>query len=159
MTTVFRDSSVIKMSDCTIRPATKDDTPALCALEKETFSLPWSEDAFLSFFENPCARAFVCEADGKTVGYITLYLTFDEAEIANLAVTASHRRRGIAGLLLDRAASLDGVTRLLLDVRESNTAARALYEKKGFTVDGIRRRFYEKPTEDAVLMSREIIKG
>ena len=83
-----------------------------------------------------------------------MMLVCGEAEITNIAVAGSHRRRGIGGMLLEAIIGT-GAERVLLDVRASNMAARGLYEKYGFRVDGIRRGFYAKPREDAVLMSRD----
>lgn len=142
----------------TVREATRGDISALCALENECFSLPWTADGFVAFFDNDCSRILVAEADGEVIGYVGMYLILGEGEITNLAVSGKYRRCGVATALMDRLASLDGVERLLLDVRISNTAARALYEKCGFKVDGVRRGFYSKPREDGLLMSREIEK-
>lgn len=140
----------------TVRQALPADIPALCALERECFSEPWSEKGFEEFFENGCSHCFVAETDGGICGYIGMYLILGEAEITNLAVFRRFRRLGIGGALIDAVLHTDGVERVLLDVRESNTAARALYEKYGFTVDGKRRGFYSHPREDAVLMSRTV---
>lgn len=140
----------------TVREATGTDIPALCALEAECFSLPWSEKAFEDFFANGCSRCLVAEIDGKVVGYVGMNLISGEGEITNLAVTESARGKGVATRLMYALYKTDGLTRLMLDVRVSNTPARALYEKCGFGVDGIRKNFYSHPREDAVLMSREI---
>ncbi len=140
----------------TVRDAKREDIPALCALENECFSLPWSEASFAEFFDNDCAHALVAEADGAVCGYVGMYLILGEGEITNLAVSGKHRRCGAATALLEHLFMTEGLCRVLLDVRVSNTAARALYEKCGFKVDGTRRGFYSKPREDALLMSREI---
>ena len=138
----------------TIRKAERADIPALCALEAECFSEPWTVKGFEDSFENACFVCFAAEEDGIVCGYIGAMLICGEAEITNVAVAGTHRRRGIGGMLLDAVMALDA-ERVLLDVRASNTAARGLYEKYGFQIDGIRRGFYAKPREDAVLMSRE----
>ena len=85
-----------------------------------------------------------------------MYLICGEAEITNIAVAGTHRRCGIGGKLLEAAWKLTGAERVLLDVRESNVPARRLYEKYGFQIDGIRKGFYAKPRENAVLMSRDV---
>lgn len=139
-----------------VRKACCDDIPALCELERQCFSLPWSADAFIGFFGNGCSLCLVCEADGEVCGYVGVNVIMGEGEITNLAVSENHRRMGIGELLITRLCETDGLERVLLDVRVSNTAARRLYEKCGFSVDGIRRGFYSKPREDAVLMSRDI---
>lgn len=140
----------------TVRAATREDIPVLCALENECFSLPWSADAFKDFFSNGVSHCLVAEVGGSVCGYVGMNLIHGEGEITNLAVTRDYRRYGVATALIERLCSTDGVCRILLDVRESNTAARRLYEKRGFSVDGIRKNFYSHPREDAVLMSREI---
>ena len=140
----------------TLRRATEADIPSLCALEVECFSMPWSENNFAEFFSNECALAYVAEIDGEVCAYVGMYLICGDGEITNLAVTGKHRRCGAATALIERLVNTCGATRLLLDVRESNTAARTLYEKCGFKIDGIRRGFYQKPREDGILMSREI---
>ena len=77
----------------------------------------------------------------------------EPGDITNIAVTAGYRRRGIASGLIRGLKMTPGVTRLFLEVRESNAGARALYEREGFVIDGRRRNFYSHPREDAVLMS------
>ncbi len=144
------------MADIIIRKATYDDIPALCALELECFSSPWSAKSFEDFFANGCSHCFAAVYNGEVCGYVGMHLILGEGEITNLAVTGKYRRLGAASALLAQLYRVDGLERLLLDVRVSNTAARALYEKCGFSVDGIRKGFYSKPREDAVLMSRVI---
>ncbi len=141
-----------------IRKALRTDIPSLCALENVCFSEPWSEKGFADFFENPCSCAYLCEEDGEAAGYIGMYLVLGEGEITDLAVFPAFRRRGIGEALLAALARTDGLERLLLDVRESNLPARRLYEKCGFTVDGVRKRFYSHPIENGVLMSRSVTK-
>lgn len=146
----------MSQTEITVRAATHDDIPSLCALEAECFSLPWSAAAFEDFFANGCSVCLVAECDGSVVGYVGMNLISGDGEITNLAVTASSRGCGVATRLMDALTKTEGLSRLMLDVRVSNTPARALYTKCGFTVDGIRRNFYSHPREDAVLMSREI---
>jgi len=142
--------------DITVRTAENSDIPALCELEAQCFSLPWSEKSFEDFFKNGCSVCLVAENDGKVLGYVGMNLILGEGEITNLAVSKDHRRKGIGEALINALCRWDGLCRLLLDVRLSNTAAQNLYKKCGFFEDGIRRGFYSKPREDAVLMSREI---
>ena len=84
----------------------------------------------------------------------------DEAEIADLAVAPTPAARGIGGLLLDRVAATcgaRGVRSLYLEVRESNSAARALYESRSFVQVGRRRGYYRHPPEDALLLKRDLV--
>jgi ribosomal-protein-alanine N-acetyltransferase len=83
----------------------------------------------------------------------------DEGEIADLAVAPSARRRGVGGALLDRVvrdAAASGVGALYLEVRESNAGAIALYRSRGFGAVGRRRGYYRHPSEDALVLRREI---
>lgn len=132
-----------------------EDVPAVSRLEKETFSMPWSAESFLSMLEKEDTAYFVAEEDGQILGGCGLFLIAGEGNITNVAVAPEARRRGVAtGLLTclmnegDRA----GLTAYTLEVRVSNEAAIALYEKLGFVSEGIRPDFYEKPREDAMIM-------
>lgn len=142
-----------------IRRGTPEDIPHLVALEQECFSSPWSEKGFADFFDSPYSVAIVAEADGILCGYVGMYLILGEGEITNLAVSGDYRRHGIGSMLMSALIGTKGLVRLMLDVRESNTVARSLYEKTGFKIDGKRKNFYEKPREDAILMSLDINEG
>lgn len=140
----------------TITPMAAEHLPAVAALEVACFSLPWSEDALREELHNPFAR-FLVALDGNTVvGYMGLHAVAGEGAVTNIAVSPAHRRRGIARALLRHQASAADLHRITLEVRQSNRAARALYEQEGFTCDGVRPRFYEHPTEDAVLYSLDL---
>ena len=137
----------------TVRAASNLDIPSLAALERECFSEPWSEKGFVEFFDNDSSVCLVVEKGGSVVGYIGATLSFGDASITNIAVTKDFRRIGAGTMLIEALRSRDDVSRLLLEVRESNTAARSFYERNGFKVDGKRKNFYSFPREDAVLMS------
>lgn len=139
----------------TVRPMAEADLDAVSAIERETFSQPWSRDGFWSALRRKDTLYVTALLDGETAGYCGLWISFDEAEITNVAVAAGARRRGAAEAMLAelmRLARERGVSRFTLEVRKSNTAARRLYEKLGFEAAGVRPRFYEKPVEDAVIM-------
>lgn len=139
-----------------IREMQFDDLDQVLAIEEKNFSVPWTANGFFSFLLREDARFWVAEADGKIAGYCGLILTPPEGDITNVCVDQPFRRRGVAVKLLDtlirEAASL-GVTQIHLEVRMSNTPAVALYEQLGFVRDGLRPRYYENPTEDALLMT------
>ena len=87
------------------------------------------------------------------------YYVLDEGEIARIAVSPQHRRKGIGDRLFTgvlKECEKKVITRILLDVRVSNEPAIAFYKKCGFNEDGIRKGFYEQPKENALLMSKEI---
>ncbi len=132
----------------------------IAGLEQDTFPDPWSENSLKGTLKQPQAVIFGAWADDRLAGYVILYYAADEGEIARIAVRASFRRRGAARemlLKLEDFCREAGVNRFLLDVRESNGPAIAFYEGYGFKKDGIRKKFYVNPTEDAILMSYKIV--
>lgn len=139
-----------------IRRGTAKDIPFLVHIEKECFAQPWSEKSFEDFFRSECSFLLVAEVSGKPCGYVGMYIVCGEGEITNLAVLSDYRRYGIGSSLIEELCKTAGVSRLNLEVRESNAGARLLYEKMGFKVDGRRKNFYEKPREDAILMSKNL---
>lgn len=130
----------------------------VAALETLCFSAPWSERAFNSELNNPLS-CWIVALDGKTVaGYVGSQSVLGEADMMNLAVLPDYRRQGIAmGLVESLIAALRSreVHCLTLEVRASNTAAQALYEKLGFCPVGRRPRYYTKPQEDALILRKE----
>ena len=128
-------------------------------LENIIFSSPWSEKSLAECVGGKNTLFLVCEKDGRTVGYVGCYTVCDDAAITNVAVHPDHRRQGIAKALvkaLISRASERGCAQVSLEVRVSNASAIALYEKLGFRSVGIRRGFYSKPREDALIMIYEI---
>jgi len=149
-----------------VRPATRRDVERIVAIERAAFSDPWSHDSFVALLVNP--RVLFAVADwpaerGGTgvVGYVVAWFVVDEAEVANVAVAPDARGRGIGARLLDealRAARDRGASSVYLEVRDSNAAARSLYETRGFVEVGRRRRYYRRPVEDALVM-RRVLEG
>lgn len=130
---------------------------ALARIEKDCFADPWSEQGLREELDNPLARFFVAEQGGEVVGYLGTHIVADEMSVTNIAVSPAHRRKGIANALLaaaDAVATRENLFRITLEVRVSNDAAIALYERNGFVKDGIRPRFYQHPKEDAAIYSR-----
>lgn len=131
--------------------------PQIQHIEQQSFSVPWTE-TMLRLQLEPDSHVFLtAEEDGAVVGYVGLMFVLDEGYISNVAVRPDCRRRGIADALLDeleRRSRTLLLRFLTLEVRESNSAAIALYEKHGFRTVGRRKNYYEKPREDALLMTR-----
>lgn len=139
-----------------VRPMMMEDCAAVAEMEHQLFSDSWSEKSVLEMLSRPDSICIVAGKSGQTAGYILAYHAVDEVEIARIGVVKEMQRQGVARLLLTELCSMSrkkGMSRIVLDVRVGNTAARSLYEKCGFQEDGIRRHFYEAPGEDAVLMS------
>lgn len=143
-----------------IRKMRTEDIEAVAGLEQEIFSDPWSANALTETLAQKQTLLLAAYENKTLVGYLILYYVLEDGEIARIAVAEGWRRKGVASKLLKELALICediGVTKLLLDVRESNTSAYAFYEKQGFVRDGVRRNYYTNPTEDAVLMSCELI--
>lgn len=129
--------------------------PAVYDLEVECFAHPWSMDSLEDSFGNPNSHFYVCknEAD-EVVGYASFYQVRDEAFINNVAVTASARRQGVGRALVSKCmedAKAGGASFLSLEVRRSNEPAIGLYESLDFELEGVRKKFYRDPEEDAFL--------
>ncbi len=144
-----------------IRGARRDDVDETAAIERRAFSDPWSAGSFRALFGNPIVHFAVAEdaISGRVLGYVVSWYVVDEAEIANLAVADDVRRGGIGARLLDHALDIARERRsrvVFLEVRESNTSARALYASRGFEVAGRRSKYYRKPVEDALVLRREL---
>ena len=140
-----------------IEPMTVEDLPRVLAIERASFTSPWSESNFRHEIEaNPMAWNLVVRMTGRVVAFACAYVVADELMINDLAVDASLRREGIGSVLLRSlldGARTRGCRRATLEVRPSNAAARALYEAFGFEIAGHRQGYYADTGEDAMLMA------
>ncbi|MBS6791072.1 ribosomal protein S18-alanine N-acetyltransferase [Megasphaera sp.] len=141
----------------TIRRAVLQDLPDIIAIEEASFSSPWSHQSLRAEFDNRVARYYVLEGDDGTVAaYADLWLIADEGQLANIAVHPSARGLGYGETLLRTAMEAlfhDGCRSVFLEVRLSNAAAIALYEKLGYEKTAIRKGYYSQPVEDAYIMN------
>ena len=140
-----------------IVPMDRSHVPQGAALERECFSMPWSETMLEDSLYDSNASFIVAEdEEGNILGYAGLHAVLDEGYIDNIAVEEAARRHGVASALLDVFCRFGEVNLafLTLEVRKSNAAAIALYEKHGFQMAGLRKGFYQRPREDAVIMTR-----
>ena len=142
-----------------IVPMDRSHIPQIAALERECFSAPWSEQLLEDAMFDPQASFIVAEdgEEGNILGYAGLHAVLDEGYIDNIAVVPDARRHGVASALLDVFCRFGAVNLafLTLEVRKSNAAAIALYEKYGFQQAGLRPGYYQNPREDAIIMTRE----
>ena len=142
-----------------IRDIREADIEKIHRLEKKAFSDPWGIHGLKESLGQSYTKLFGAWEKEELLGYAIVYFMADEGELVRIAVDPCCRRRGVASHLLEellRVCRENGVKRVLLDVRESNEAAIKLYERMGFKADGMRKNFYTKPDEDAVLMSLEV---
>ncbi len=139
-----------------IRKMEKDDLNQVMDIENELFTTPWSLPGFEAELSKKYGINLVIEVQNQIVGYLIAWKIDNEMHIANLAVTETWQNQGIATALMDHLESdHDDLEWMGLEVRESNLAARALYNKLGFSVAGIRPDYYADDGEDAVLMYKE----
>lgn len=139
---------------------THGDIEEVVIIEEESFSIPWSYRSFEDSLNLPYGRFYVAKIEGKVVGYIGLYLVGEDGDITNVAVLSQYRRKGIAGKLIEKVikcAKENGVNSINLEVRPSNSSAIELYTKYGFEELGKRKNFYSKPTEDAIILRKDVL--
>ena len=128
---------------------------AVAELEKQNFSLPWDEASVRSELTNKLALWLVAVEDGQTVGYVGSQTVLQEADMMNIAVADSHRRRGIARMLVQELIRQLDAYQLTLEVRQSNVPAISLYESMGFQQVGLRKNYYKQPKENALILRKE----
>jgi ribosomal-protein-alanine acetyltransferase len=142
----------------TIRPAQADDIPQILRLEQSASrAAHWSQSGYEAVFQPnapPRIALVATSLERRLCGFIIARIAADECELENIVVDPGDTRQGIATLLLQELrgiARARGIHRLFLEVRESNWAARRLYEKWGFAPDGERGAYYSDPVEKAIL--------
>ena len=130
-------------------------------IENENFSVPWTETGFFTYLMRSDALFLVAENEEEELvaGYIGIIMAADEGDITNVSVKKELQGQGIGTMLLQELASRTkemGIEKIFLEVRESNVAALALYEKQGFERMGVRKNYYTDPIEDAITMCRKL---
>ena len=142
-----------------IRRMRESDLADVADLEQIIFSDAWSSQAIKETYEQKQTLLLVAYEDKELIGYLILYYVLEEGEIAKIAVKQEKRRQGVGARMLLELEDLcedNGITKLMLDVRESNENAISFYKGYGFQEDGIRKNFYTDPAEDGILMSRKL---
>lgn len=142
-----------------VRPAREEDLGAIVEIEEETFSEAWKPETFASGLRREDMVVLVAAEGGAVVGYAVVVVGRREAELANLAVSATRRGRGTGEALL--AGVLDvmrerGVGLAYLAVRASNEQAARLYRRFGFRDIGSHDGYYSEPREDALVLALEL---
>lgn len=126
-------------------------------IEKTCFSNPWTEEGIRAELKNKNARFTVALKGKKVIGYVGMYNVCSCGYITNIAVLPEYRRNGVAKRLLNEIIFLgtnENMDFISLEVRESNVAAIGLYRSLGFETVGVRKNFYTKPIEDAIIMTK-----
>ena len=135
-----------------LREMTESDLPQVLELQRELAFQDWNEKQFLSEIRASYAYCVVCEDDGKLLGYAIFHLLGPDSELLSIATRTSEQRKGIGSQLLK--AGLDKLTesgdQCFLEVRDGNAKARAFYEKHGFKLYSVRKK-YDSDGEDAAL--------
>ena len=144
------------MTEITIRPMQIKDVDRVFEVENATFSTPWPKDIFYrEIAENEHAYYFVILLDGKIIGYAGVWIVLDDAQITNIAIMPGYRGKKLGEKLfrytMQKLIAMD-VSRLSLEVRESNLAAQKMYRKFGLVPGGLRKNYYADNQEDAIVM-------
>ena len=133
------------MNDLLIREATEADVPAIAAIEAVSFKTPWTAEMILSEMKEPLSHFYVAVSGDTAIGYYGFLHILDELHILNVAVCPDYQGKGVGKALMadliERAASLSARA-VTLEVRESNLAAKRLYERVGFVLSGTRPHYY-----------------
>lgn len=145
-------------NDLTFLPMCRDDLDEVATVEKLCFVDPWSRGSFAAeLVAGSVSWCRVLRVGERLAGYIIVWFVEDESHLANIAVAPWARRHGFAQRMLDslyRESYLRGSRMIVLEVRASNSVAVDLYERNGFVAGGIRKNYYSRPREDALLMVR-----
>ena len=146
------------MNNVNIIPTTEEHLDRIAEIEALCFSTPWSRKSFADSMANEqVISLFTATLNNEIVGYICLFHLFEEGELLNIAVCPNYRKRGIAQQLINKMFELfkqKDITRITLEVRESNNNAKNLYLKNGFKPIGIRKNYYTSPLENGIVMEK-----
>lgn len=138
-----------------IRSAVPADAEAFFAIERRSFSDPWSEASFHEALTSPWTFGIAAQGSRGVAGYLIAREVAGTGEVLNLAVAPEFRRRGVGGALLRAGLTAlrnRRVDEVLLEVRESNRSAQSLYTRHGFRPVGQRAAYYRNPKEDALVL-------
>lgn len=148
------------MNNGIVRPMLTTDLDVILEIERASFSTPWSVEAFKAELkENEYARYLCLELNGQVIGYMGLWFILDEGHITNIAITSNYRGQRWGEFLMrsvmEKMAE-QGMERMTLEVRVSNSAAQSLYKRLGFVTAGFRKGYYADTGEDAMIMWVEL---
>ena len=146
-----------------IRPMLISDLEVILEIERISFATPWSLESFKAELkDNEYARYLCLELDGLVIGYMGLWFILDEGHITNIAIAPNYRGQHWGEFLMRSVMEKmmnQGMERMTLEVRVSNSQALSLYTRLGFTTAGVRRGYYADTGEDAIIMWAELGMG
>lgn len=156
------NSMTVQEAELVFRLMKLEDIPDILIIEREAFTMPWTEEAFRNeLTHNHFAKYMVMELAGQIIGYAGMWAIVDEAHVTNIALLEAYRGRKWGERLLDelmKTASYVGMKSITLEVRVSNEVAQNLYRKKGFRSAGTRKGYYSDNREDALIMWADLPK-
>ncbi|MDR3599965.1 MAG: ribosomal protein S18-alanine N-acetyltransferase [Desulfosporosinus sp.] len=148
------------MNNGLVRPMLNSDLEAILEIERASFSTPWSLEAFKAELkDNEYARYLCLELNGQVIGYMGLWFILDEGHITNIAITPNYRGQRWGEFLMRSVMENmleQGMERMTLEVRVSNSTAQSLYKRLGFAIAGVRKGYYADTGEDALIMWAEL---
>ncbi|MBQ7891476.1 MAG: ribosomal protein S18-alanine N-acetyltransferase [Erysipelotrichaceae bacterium] len=144
-----------------LRLMKETDLPIVLELEEQLFTSTWKMDDFLyEMNENPFSQMFVWEEDSEIVGYMGIWIIFEQAQLTNLAVNKKYQGKGYGRKLLEMGISLcqeASCEIMTLEVRQSNVVAKSLYQSCGFEKVSVKKDYYQDNHEDADVMMKGLI--
>ncbi len=139
-----------------IREAERRDVPELLAIEVAQFPEPWTRAMLLDEITDTETRRYTVAVEGKRIiGYLGVMYVLDELHVNTIGTLPGHEGKGVATSLMDdawRVAKERGIVRATLEVAVTNTRAQALYFRFGFSPVGVRKNYYERTKEDALVL-------
>ena len=144
-----------------IRIMKEEDLPVVLELEEQLFTSTWKLDDFLyELNENPFSQMFVLEENSEIIGYMGLWIIFEQAQLTNLAVNKKYQGQGYGRKILDEGIKMcqdAGCEIMTLEVRQSNIPAKSLYSSMGFEKVTVKKDYYQDNHEDADVMMKGLI--
>ncbi|MDP3387958.1 MAG: ribosomal protein S18-alanine N-acetyltransferase [Eubacteriales bacterium] len=147
------------MEKLMLRTCSVNNLTRLLRIENRCFENPWTINMLVSEILNPDTHFLCLWKDDEMLGYISLWLVLDTANINNIAIDIPFQNKGYGSYLLTKsieALKSENINEVTLEVRQSNESALRLYRSNGFEIIGVRKDYYRKPTEDAYIMSKSI---
>ena len=140
-----------------IEKMTKEHLESVYIIETECFSHPWSKQSLENELNNDTSLFWVATENNDVIGYIGMSVVIDEGYIFNVAVSETHRKKGVGSALINEIVTYgkkNNLCFITLEVRESNINAQSLYSKFGFIKVGERKNYYSEPKENAILLTK-----